>query len=181
MRSGDRLDDAMPKSGAHSAIKRVASPRYLLVPRPNASRLCLRCSIPLRYAQKRRFASSGAQDFRFRISDQRERGFVIYFDNAATTFPKPSAVTEEVVRCLTTYCGNAGRGSHPLAMACAEVIYTCREELADFLGLGAPERIIFCSNTTHALNLALRGILRPHSHVHCPSWITTLQGVLFTR
>lgn len=90
---------------------------------------------------------------------------MIYFDNAATTFPKPSAVTEEVVRCLTTYCGNAGRGSHPLAMACAEVIYTCREELADFLGLGSPERIIFCSNTTHALNLALRGILRPHSHV----------------
>ena len=90
---------------------------------------------------------------------------MIYFDNAATTFPKPASVTAEVVRCLTSYCGNAGRGSHPLAMACAEVIYTCREELADFFGLDAPERIIFCSNTTHALNLALQGVLNPCSHI----------------
>ncbi len=90
---------------------------------------------------------------------------MIYFDNAATTFPKPPSVIAQVVQCLTTYCGNAGRGSHPLAMACAEMIYACREELSDFLGLGAPERIIFCTNTTHALNLALRGVLMPHSHI----------------
>lgn len=90
---------------------------------------------------------------------------MIYLDNAATTFPKPPSVTAEVVRCLTTYCGNAGRGSHPLAMASAEAIYACRELLADFFGLGVPERVIFCHNTTHALNLALRGFLTPHSHV----------------
>ena len=90
---------------------------------------------------------------------------MIYLDNAATTFPKPPQVTAEVVRCLTQYCGNPGRGAHPLALASAETIYACREALSDFLGLGAPERILFVSNATHALNLALKGFLRPGDHV----------------
>ena len=90
---------------------------------------------------------------------------MIYLDNAATTFPKPTIVADEVMRCITEYCGNAGRGAHALALACATKIYECREALAAFLGLQAPERIVFCSNTTHALNLALRGLIKPHSHV----------------
>lgn len=90
---------------------------------------------------------------------------MIYLDNAATTFPKPPAVISEVTHCISTYCGNAGRGAHALALACAERIYECREALADFWGLQAPERVVFCTNTTHALNLAIRGLVRPHSHV----------------
>ncbi len=90
---------------------------------------------------------------------------MIYLDNAATTFPKPSSVTEAVARCISEYCGNPGRGAHALALASAERIYECRESLAAFLGLQAPERIVFCTNTTHALNLAINGLLTPHSHV----------------
>lgn len=90
---------------------------------------------------------------------------MIYLDNAATTFPKPPAVISEVTHCIISYCGNPGRGSHALALACAERIYECREALSAFWGLQAPERIIFCTNTTHALNLAIRGLVRPHSHV----------------
>ncbi|MBQ9777719.1 MAG: aminotransferase class V-fold PLP-dependent enzyme [Clostridia bacterium] len=90
---------------------------------------------------------------------------MIYLDHAATTFPKPGSVLREVERCITTYCGNAGRGAHPLALASAEAIYSTRVALSDFLRLGAPERIIFAQNTTHALNLALQGFLRPGAHV----------------
>ncbi len=90
---------------------------------------------------------------------------LVYLDNAATSFPKPREVTEEVLRCLRDYCGNPGRGAHPLALAAAEEIYACREALAHFWGLDAPERICFTYNTTYALNLALRGILRPGEHV----------------
>ncbi len=90
---------------------------------------------------------------------------MIYLDNAATTFPKPAKVTEAVSDCLTRYCGNPGRGAHPLSLACAEKIYDCRTALADFLGLGAPERILFTHNTTHALNLALKGLFRAGDHV----------------
>ena len=90
---------------------------------------------------------------------------MIYLDNAATTFPKPRRVTSEVVRCMTEYCGNPGRGSHRLAFAAAEQIFSCRETLSSFFGVGAPERILFTQNTTHALNLAIKGFLRQGDHV----------------
>jgi cysteine desulfurase family protein len=90
---------------------------------------------------------------------------LIYLDNAATTFPKPRHVTGEVMRCLTEYCGNPGRGSHRLALAAAEQIFSCREALSSFLGVGAPERILFTQNTTYALNLAIKGLLRQGDHV----------------
>lgn len=90
---------------------------------------------------------------------------MIYLDNAATTFPKPHRVTAEVMRCLTEYCGNPGRGSHRLALAAAEQIFSCREALSSFLGVDAPERILFTQNTTYALNLAIKGFLRQGDHV----------------
>jgi cysteine desulfurase family protein len=90
---------------------------------------------------------------------------VIYLDNAATTFPKPPTVVEAVAECLARYCGNPGRGAHPLSLACAEKIYDCRVALADFFGAEAPERVLFTYNTTHALNLAIKGLFRAGDHV----------------
>lgn len=90
---------------------------------------------------------------------------MIYLDNAATTFPKPRRVCDEVLRAISEYGGNPGRGAHPLSLAAAEKIYACREALASFLGLNAPERVIFTLNTTHALNIAIKGFLRAGDHV----------------
>ena len=45
---------------------------------------------------------------------------MIYFDNAATSFPKPKCVIREVTKCITQYCGNPGRGSYPAAMEAVE-------------------------------------------------------------
>ena len=90
---------------------------------------------------------------------------MIYFDNAATSFPKPRRVLEEQMRCMQFYGGNPGRGSHALAMAAAEKIYECREELASFLGSSNPENVIFTMNATMALNTAIKGFLRRGDHV----------------
>ena len=90
---------------------------------------------------------------------------MIYFDNAATTFPKPSAVYSEVDRCIRLYCGNPGRGSHALSRAAAEKIYECREEAASFFGLDLPENVVFTLNTTHALNMAIKGLVRQGDHI----------------
>ncbi len=90
---------------------------------------------------------------------------MIYLDNAATSFPKPRRVLEAVLECLARYCGNPGRGAHPLSLVCAEKIYDCRVALAALLGVGAPERVLFTSNTTHALNLALKGLFGAGDHV----------------
>ena len=90
---------------------------------------------------------------------------MIYFDNAATSFPKPRRVAEEQLRCMQIYGGNPGRGSHALALAAAEKIYECREELASFFGSSNPENVIFTMNTTMALNIAMKGLLQKGEHV----------------
>ncbi|MBQ2765612.1 MAG: aminotransferase class V-fold PLP-dependent enzyme [Clostridia bacterium] len=78
---------------------------------------------------------------------------MIYFDNAATTFPKPISVSRAVYDSLQR-CGNPGRGAHSLAMRAADEIYACRKAAADMFN-SSPERVIFTSGATHALNLAI--------------------------
>lgn len=90
---------------------------------------------------------------------------MVYLDNAATTFPKPPAVRREVERCLREYCGNPGRSAHKLSLAAAEAVYDCRLAAAELFGIQSPERIIFTYNTTYALNMAIKGLLRRGDHV----------------
>lgn len=90
---------------------------------------------------------------------------MIYLDNAATGFPKPSAVIYEQERCMRDYCGNPGRGSHALALAAAEKIYECRNEISDFFGGVGAEQVVFTMNTTMALNMAIKGLLQEGDHV----------------
>ena len=92
---------------------------------------------------------------------------MIYFDNAATSFPKPKIVAKEVAACIGQWCGNPGRGAHELSRKAAEKIYATRESLSSFFGVKAPERIVFLQNTTMALNIALKGMLCPGDHVLC--------------
>ncbi len=90
---------------------------------------------------------------------------LIYLDHAATSFPKPLAVRNEVARCLCQYGGNPGRGAHSLSMRAAEKVFECRERVASLFGVDEPERVLFTLNTTYALNLALKGLLREGDHV----------------
>lgn len=89
---------------------------------------------------------------------------MINFDNAATTFPKPRTVRMAMDRALLEYGGNAGRGGHQLTTKTSDQVFAAREEAAAFFG-GKPENTIFCLNCTHALNLAIQGILEPNDHV----------------
>ena len=89
---------------------------------------------------------------------------MIYLDNAATSFPKPETVWREAERVMRECGGNPGRGSHALALAAAEEIYRCREAVAEMFD-GDPERVVLTPNATVALNLALKGMLRPGDHV----------------
>lgn len=83
---------------------------------------------------------------------------LIYFDNAATTFPKPKNVLKAVENAVTRLGGNPGRSGHRLSYNAAEKIYAVRKKYADFFGV-QPENIVFCSNCTHALNMAIKGAL----------------------
>ena len=82
-----------------------------------------------------------------------------YFDNAATTYPKPPAVVAAVVDAIKYKGGNPGRGSHALSEAAAELVYDTRETAARFFD-AEPENIVFTENATHALNYAIKGLAR---------------------
>ncbi len=90
---------------------------------------------------------------------------MIYLDNAATSWPKPPEVLKAMTGVLERAGGNPGRSGHRLSVAAARVIYDTREEIARFFGISDPLRVIFTGNATHAINLVLRGILKPGDHV----------------
>lgn len=90
----------------------------------------------------------------------------VYLDHAATSYPKPPGVISAVTDCMKHSGGNPGRGSHRLSMAAAREIYACREAAAELFG-SSPERVIFTLNTTHALNLAIKGIMGRGGHAVC--------------
>lgn len=89
---------------------------------------------------------------------------MIYLDNGATSFPKPTEMVQAMDECMLSYCGNPGRSGHDLSRRTGEEIYRARKNLADFFQIKKPERIIFTVNTTEALNLAIKGILKRGDH-----------------
>ena len=80
---------------------------------------------------------------------------MIYFDNGATTFPKPQSVVRAVCGAVTSLGANPGRSGHSMSMKGAQMIYSCRSEAAEFFGLSEPERVIFTHNCTAALNTVI--------------------------
>ena len=89
---------------------------------------------------------------------------MIYFDNAATSFPKPKSVIQEVKNCITRYCGNPGRSSHRLALAAADKIFDTRVAISNFFGYSKCENVIFTPNATYALNLVIKGLITKKCH-----------------
>ncbi len=90
---------------------------------------------------------------------------MIYFDNAATTYPKPEEVYDAVYDCMKNYCANPGRAGHKLAMKSARKIYDARENLAKLFNVDNPMTIVFTHNATDSLNLAIKGVLKKGDHV----------------
>ncbi|MCD7712694.1 MAG: aminotransferase class V-fold PLP-dependent enzyme, partial [Firmicutes bacterium] len=79
----------------------------------------------------------------------------IYFDNAATTFPKPECVHHAVIKYAENYAGNPGRGSHKLSLLSSDAVFDVREKLAnEFSAL--PENVAFTANVTESLNMAIK-------------------------
>jgi len=85
---------------------------------------------------------------------------VIYFDNAATTFPKPQIVINNMYNSITKFGGNPGRSGHRMSLKSAEIIYSMREKAAKFFGISGAERVILTKNCTESLNIAIFGVLK---------------------
>lgn len=89
---------------------------------------------------------------------------MIYLDNGATTFPKPSCVINAVNKAFRDYGANPGRGGHRMAIKASEEIYNCRRAIAALYNISDAENVIFTNNCTTALNTVIKGVLKPGDH-----------------
>ena len=89
---------------------------------------------------------------------------MIYFDNGATTFPKPLSVRKAINEAMSDYGANPGRSGHKMSVKSSEIMYSCRDNAAKLFGSENPENIIFTLNCTTALNTVIKGILKQGDH-----------------
>ena len=88
---------------------------------------------------------------------------MIYLDHGATSFHKPAAVRRAVLDAMKN-CANPGRGGYVASMAASNMVYRCRE-LAGELFECEPDRVVFTSNCTHGLNLAIHSLIKQGDRV----------------
>lgn len=89
----------------------------------------------------------------------------IYLDNAATTWPKPEAVYQAVDEYQRRIGCSPGRSTYADALAADRVVLEARLAVARWLRVGQADHVLFAFNGTDALNMALRGMIRPGDHV----------------
>jgi cysteine desulfurase family protein len=90
---------------------------------------------------------------------------MIYFDNAATSWPKPPGVVEAMTHFIEQVGANPGRSGHRLSLEAGRIVYEARDLVATLFNLTDPMRVVFGANATDGLNLALFGYLRDGDHV----------------
>ena len=89
----------------------------------------------------------------------------IYLDNAATSFPKPKEVATAVYDFMVNNGTSSGRGSYKKAMQSDYIVYECRKLIGKLFNFDNPKKVVFTSNVTDSLNIAMRGILKENDHV----------------
>ena len=86
-----------------------------------------------------------------------------YLDFGATSLRKPRRVGEAVAWAME-HCANPGRGGYGASKSAVETVYLCRERAGKLFDC-EPERVVFTSNCTHGLNIAIRSLVKPGSRV----------------
>ncbi len=115
---------------------------------------------------------------------------MIYFDNGASSHPKPPSVIKAMGGWLQKNASNPGRSGHRLSMAAAELVYNTRVALGNLFGIQKPENVVLVPNATYALNTVLLGLFEKgdhivttdleHNSVLRPLWHLQKQGVEVT-
>ncbi len=88
-----------------------------------------------------------------------------YLDNAATSWPKPETVYRAVDHFMREVGATPGRGGHWREEEAARMADEARSALAELFHASDPAGVVFTLNATQAINMALKGLLRPGDHV----------------
>lgn len=108
-----------------------------------------------------------------------------YFDNAATTFPKPEQVYTFTDEFYREYGVNVGRGQHKLSFVASKLVAETRELLLNLFSCPT-KKVVFTPSATIAMNIVLQGLdikdnytiyLSPFEHNAVTRIIYALQGV----
>ena len=94
---------------------------------------------------------------------------MIYLDSAATTLQKPPSVVRAACSAIRQ-AASPGRGGHRPAMLGAELAFQCRQEAAALFQVEEPEQVVFTSNATHALNIAIHSLVERGEPVLISGW-----------
>ena len=89
----------------------------------------------------------------------------VYFDNTATSWPKPDVMICAMNDFNANVGANPGRSGHRLSIEVGRIIFNARETVASLLGASDPHSVIFTRNATEGLNVVVRGFMRPGDHV----------------
>lgn len=89
---------------------------------------------------------------------------MIYLDNGATSYPKPSNVIHSGITALKRYSFNSGRGGYKQSLKAAEKLFAVRQRVADMFGFEA-QNVAFTKNCTEALNVAIKGSVKKGDHI----------------
>lgn len=116
---------------------------------------------------------------------------MIYFDNAATSWPKPAGVSKAMLKYLEDIGANPGRSGHKMSVRAHKIVDETRELLSNLFNLNNPQRVIFTLNATDSLNMAIKGLLKPgdhvvtssmeHNSVSRPLYVLSKKGVSVTK
>ncbi len=90
---------------------------------------------------------------------------MIYFDNSATTFPKPQSVISAVLTAVKKFGANPGRSGHTMSRESGKLIESCRQTAMNMFGANAPANVVFTLNCTMAINIVIKGLLKKGDHV----------------
>jgi len=90
---------------------------------------------------------------------------MIYLDNAATSCPKPPEVVAAVSQALSDVCANPSRGAYELSLEASRSLLRTRRALAQLFNIRDESRVVFTLNATHALNIAIKGLLAPDGSI----------------
>ena len=97
----------------------------------------------------------------------------VYLNNAATSYPKPDIIGEEMIKFVKNFGTNLGRGSSgERDISTMQLVFECRENIAGFFSAVKekakdtsrkeriePRFVTFTSNATESLNIVLKGYL----------------------
>lgn len=86
-----------------------------------------------------------------------------YFDNAATTYPKPESVYKFMDEFYRANGGNSGRGSYALAQNAGELTNKTRQLICELLHC-PNKQVIFEPSDTIALNIIIQGLIQMGKH-----------------